>query len=101
MPRYSVRDLAGIAVALVGTLLAIAIAANCDGGAVQRNPGTAGIGSDGSCVLAYIAAGMCALVNAAHVIGLMLFQSVGYRGGWARAFSWLSLIGHAKGALSF
>ena len=92
-PRFSARDLAGIAVAVVGTLAAIIIAGGCDGDTVQRDTGVDGVGSDGSCVLAYIVAGIAALVNAAHVVGLVLFESVGYRGGWARFFSWLSLIG--------
>jgi hypothetical protein len=33
------------------------------------------------------------LVNIAHVVGLLLFESVGYRGLWERFFARLSLIG--------
>jgi hypothetical protein len=34
-----------------------------------------------------------ALVNLAHVVGLFLFQSVGYEGLWNRFFARLSLFG--------
>ena len=34
-----------------------------------------------------------ALANIAHVVGLFLFQSVGYRGLAAKGFAWLSLVG--------
>lgn len=94
MPRFSVRDLIGIVVAVVGTLAAVVIAAGCDGGdTLQRTGPSAGQGSDGSCVAAYIVAGATALINVAHVVGLLFFESVGYRGGWARILSVSSLVG--------
>ncbi len=34
-----------------------------------------------------------ALVNMAHVVGLTLMESVRYRGGFAKLFRYLSLIG--------
>jgi hypothetical protein len=93
-PRFSTRDLIGIAVALIGTLAAVLIAAGCDEGhTLQRTAAEGGEGSNGSCVAAYIVAGATALVNVAHVVGLVLFESAGYRGGWSRFFSTLSLIG--------
>lgn len=94
MPRFSARDLLGIAVAVIGSLAAILIAAGCsDGQELQRTTPEAGQGSDGSCVAAYVVAGVSALVNVAHVVGLVLFESTGYRGGWSRFFAWLSLVG--------
>jgi hypothetical protein len=93
-PRFSSRDLIGIAVAVIGTLAAILIAASCDDGeTIQRTTAEAGEGSSGSCVAAYIVAGITALINVAHVVGLVLFESAGYRGGWARFFSITSLVG--------
>jgi hypothetical protein len=32
------------------------------------------------------------LINAAHIVGLFLFESVGYRGFFARMFAILSLV---------
>jgi hypothetical protein len=94
MPPVSVRDLAGIAIAIVGSIAAILIAAGCDGGeTLQRTTAEAGEGTDGSCVAAYIIAGIATLVNLAHVVGLVLFESVRYRGFWERFFSRLSLVG--------
>jgi hypothetical protein len=94
MPRFSLRDLLGIAVAGIGTLAAVLIALSCDEGhTLQRTTAEGGEGTSGSCVAAYVIAGATALINVAHVVGLMLFQSVGYRGGWARFFSVMSLIG--------
>jgi hypothetical protein len=92
-PRLSKRDVAGILVAVVGSILAIVLAATSGGDEVQRNTGSGGAGSNGSAVFAYIVAGVITLINMAHVFGLMLFQAAEYRGGWARLFANLSLIG--------
>lgn len=92
-PRLTTRDVAGIIVAVVGSILAIVLAATASGDDVQRNTGSGGEGSSGGDVFAYIVAGAITLINLAHVVGLMFFSAVEYRGGWARMFSWLSLIG--------
>jgi hypothetical protein len=92
-PRLTTRDVVGILVAVIGSALAIVLAATSGGDQVQRDTGSGGAGSDGGAVFAYIVAGVITLVNVAHVVGLMLFQAAEYRGGWARLFSWLSLIG--------
>lgn len=91
MPKLSVRDLAGIAVAIVGSVALVAIAGSCDD--VQREAGTGGAGSDGGCVAVYVIAGITALVNIAHVVGLVLFESVRYRGLPEKLFANLSLYG--------
>jgi hypothetical protein len=87
LPRLSVRDLAGILVATLGTVLLIILAASCEGSEAS------GGSPDWGCVVRYILAGGAALINVAHVVGLMLFESVGYRGLGARAFAHLSLWG--------
>jgi hypothetical protein len=92
-PKLSVRDILGILVAIVGTLILIILAGTCEGGEVQRDAGIQGSGSDGGCVARYIIAGIAALINLAHVVGLVLFQSLRYRGFWERFFAWASLIG--------
>jgi hypothetical protein len=81
IPSLSWRDLAGILVALFGSIILVILAADCKDA------------SDPGCVVRYIAAGAMALVNIAHVVGLLLFESVGYRGLWERSFARLSLIG--------
>jgi hypothetical protein len=84
LPPLSRRDIAGIGVAIVGTLLLAFLAADCAG-----EPG----GISGACAARILIATAAALINLAHVVGLLLFQSVGYRGMWSRFFARLSLIG--------
>lgn len=84
LPRFTLRDLAGIGVAVVGTLILIVIASS--------NPDETGSGFDFD-ALHTIIAGLFALINIAHVVGLVLFESVGYRGLPARFFAYLSLYG--------
>lgn len=79
LPRFNRGDLAGILIAIVGTIVAIILAAtgppsDSAGGAAQ--------------ILIAIAV---ALINMAHVVGLLLFESVHYRGGFQRFFRNLSL----------
>lgn len=93
MPQLSVRDLAGIAVAIIGSIVLVVIAGTCDADAVQRDAGTGGEGTDGSCVAVYMIAGVTVLINLAHIVGLVLFESVRYRGLWGRFFANLSLYG--------
>jgi hypothetical protein len=84
LPRFTVRDVAGIAVAIVGTIVLIVIA--------SANPDETGSGFDVD-ALHTIIAGLFALINIAHVVGLVLFESVGYRGFAQRFFADLSLYG--------
>jgi hypothetical protein len=91
-PPLSRRDIAGILVAIAGTLLLGALAADCVGAA-------GGVGDfeegrlDAACAARMLIAMALALINLAHVVGLFLFQSVGYQGMWSRFFARLSLIG--------
>jgi hypothetical protein len=87
LPALSLQDLAGILVAIVGTVVLVVLAATCSGSQVGEDAVDAG------CVVRYILAGGVALVNIAHVVALFLFESVGYRGGWQRLFAQLSLWG--------
>jgi hypothetical protein len=84
MPPLSSRDLAGIVVGIVGTITTIVLAA------------VAASGSGPEAGWKAVAIGIAiatALVNMAHVVGLTLFESVHYRGGFAKFFRLLSLIG--------
>ncbi|HEV7614960.1 MAG TPA: hypothetical protein VGO36_01870 [Solirubrobacterales bacterium] len=84
MPRLSVRDLVGIVIGIVGTIAAIVLAAAAAGDSGSET---------GWHAVAIAVAIAVALVNMAHVVGLVLFESVRYRGGFAAFFGYLSLIG--------
>lgn len=91
-PPLTAREVAGILVAILGTLLLGVLAALCVGDA-------GGFGNfeegrlDGACAARMLIALGMALINLAHVVGLFLFESVGYQGVWSRFFARLSLIG--------
>lgn len=79
LPRFTRGDLAGIVVAIVGTIVVAVLAAT-------------GPGSDTGGGAAQILIAMAvALINMAHVVGLLLLESVHYRGGWQHFFRNLSL----------
>jgi hypothetical protein len=81
LPRFPAGDLAGMVIGVVGTIVAIVLAA-------------AGPGPETAAGAASILVAMgIALVNMAHVVGLTLFESVRYRGGWETFFRSLALVG--------
>jgi hypothetical protein len=85
LPPFEKRDIVGLIVAIVGTIILVVIAAT--GSKVEE-----GSGSDPSSgALIGIALGV-GLINAAHIVGIFIFESVGYRGFFARLFSTLSLV---------
>ena len=97
-PALSVRDVLGIAVAVFGSSILIIPQPSAAGNSrPSEATGTGGVGSDGGCVARYIIAGVVTLEPSLDVVGLFLFESVGYRGAAARAFAWLSLIGTPLG----
>jgi hypothetical protein len=83
-PPLSTRDLAGIVSGIVGTIVVIVLAA-----AVASGSGP----EAGWKAVAIGIAIFTALINMAHVVGLTLFESVHYRGGFATFFRTLSLVG--------
>ena len=93
LPPFSPRDLAGIAVALIGTIILIVLAATCENPNQQGGFDDASGGGLDECAARMIIAGALALANIAHVVGLMLFQAGGYRGWGRQFFAWLSLVG--------
>jgi len=84
LPHFASRDLAGIVVAIVGTVAAAVLAAVAASGSGPEA---------GWKAVAIGVAGGIALINLAHVVGLTLFESVHYRGGFARLFRSLSQFG--------
>jgi hypothetical protein len=87
IPRLSVRDIAGIVIAIVGSIAAIIIATDCPGGI-----GT-GEGTSTACVVELILAGGISLINIAHVVALTMMQGMRYRGWADRFFATFSLVG--------
>ena len=87
LPPFSPRDLLGIAVAIVGTIVLVILAAS---GNDNLNDGDNAFSSQSARILI---AGAMALLNLAHVIGLVLFQSGPYRGFGRDLFARLSLFG--------
>jgi hypothetical protein len=82
LPPFSKRDLLGIVVAMVGTLVLVLLAAE-----VGDKPNTASAAGRILIATAFI------LVNLAHVIGLVFFNSQQYRGFGRELFGRLSLYG--------
>jgi hypothetical protein len=92
-PPLSKRDLAGIIIAIVGTIVVGILAAkgvaNSHGNGNDHEENR--LGAEAAAMV-LIALGI-ALINLAHVVGLFLFQSVQYEGPFSRTFARLSLFG--------
>jgi hypothetical protein len=84
LPGLSRADFAGMVAAVFGTVVVAILA-----GAVAVDNGEV----SGRAAAAILIAIGVALVNLAHVVGLTLMESVRYRGGFAKLFRNLSLIG--------
>jgi hypothetical protein len=84
LPGLSRADFAGMVAGIFGTIVAAILA-----GAVAIDNGDV---SGRAAVAILIALGI-ALANVAHVVGLTLMESVRYRGGFAKFFRSLALIG--------
>jgi len=82
LPPFARTDLAGIAVAIVGTVLLAILAANAG-----DHSNTAFAATRILIAIAF------ALINMAHVVGLLFFDSVRYRGPAQTLFRTLSLVG--------
>ncbi len=82
-PKLTRGDLAGIGIGIVGTIVAVILAAAALGGGTASGWRAVAIGL----------AIAIALVNMANVVGVLLMESVRYRGGFARMFRTIALIG--------
>jgi hypothetical protein len=91
MPQVPRADLAGMVIGIVGTIAAIILAAAAAADAGSET------GWDAIAIGVAIA---IALVNMAHVVGLTLFESVRYHGGFAKFFRTLSLVGTPAAVLT-
>lgn len=91
IPGFSRQDFAGWAVGIVGTIVVIVLAAViASGGGPEAGWKAVAIGI----------AIFTALINMAHVVGLTLFESVHYRGGFAKFFRTLSMVGTPAAVLA-
>jgi hypothetical protein len=91
LPGFSRGDFAGMTIGIVGTIVTIVLAAAvASGGGPEVGWKAVAIGI----------AIFTALINMAHVVGLTLFESVAYRGGFARFFRLLSLFGTSGAILA-
>jgi hypothetical protein len=92
-PPLTPRDVGGILVAIVGTLLLGILAAkgvaHSGGNGNDHEEGRLGAEAAAAVLIALA----LALINLAHVVGLFLFESVRYEGIFSRFFAKLSLIG--------
>lgn len=84
MPQVPRADLIGLAMGIVGTIVVIVLAAAAAASATTVT---------GWHAVAIGIAIAVALINMAHVVGLTLFESVRYHGGFAKMFRTLSLVG--------
>ena len=84
VPGMTRADLAGMSAGIVGTIIVAVLAAAA---AADSNTKT------GWAAVAILVAIGIALANLAHVVGLTLFEAVRYRGGFARFFRTLALVG--------
>jgi hypothetical protein len=82
-PKLTRGDLTGIGVGLLGTIVAIILAAVATSGGHPTGWRAVAIGL----------AIAIALVNMANVVGVLLMESVRYRGGFAKMFRNLALLG--------
>jgi nucleotide-binding universal stress UspA family protein len=82
-PKLTRGDLGGITLGIVGTIIAIVLAAAATGGGTATGWRAVAIGL----------AIAIALVNMANVVGVLLMESVRYRGGFAKTFRNLALVG--------
>jgi hypothetical protein len=83
LPGMTRGDLAGIVLGIVGTIVVIVLAAVATGGGTATGWRAVAIGI----------AIATALVNMANVVGQLLMESVRYRGGFAKLFRDLAVIG--------
>jgi hypothetical protein len=84
LPNFSLADLTGMVIGVVGTIVVAVLAA-----AVGSGTGP----EAGWKAVAIGVAIATALINMAHVVGLTLFESVRYSGGFERFFRTLALVG--------
>lgn len=91
LPGLSRGDFAGMVIGVVGTIVTIVLAAAAaSGGGPESGWKAVAIGI----------AIFTALINMAHVVGLTLFESVRYRGGFAKFFRTLALVGTPAAVLA-
>ena len=85
LPPLTKRDIAGLVVAILGTIALILLAVTT----ADSDSGDIG----GLAAARLLIATFVTLINLAHIVGIFLFESVNYHGVFERFFSKMSLIG--------
>lgn len=91
LPPLRRMDVAGLLVAVLGTVVLVVLAGNCSNEAHEGGEAASTIGGD--CAARYLLAGGFFLINIAHAVGLLLMSSVNYRGPFQRFIASISLVG--------
>ena len=91
LPPLRSLDMAGLVVAILGTIILIVLAGDCSDQGHEEGDGLATI--SGGCAARYLIAGGFFLINIAHVVALLLMSSVNYRGPFERFVARISLYG--------
>lgn len=91
LPPLRGLDIAGLLVAIVGTIVLIVLAGACPDQQHEQGDGFSTL--SGGCAARYLLAGAFFLINIAHVVALLLMSSVNYRGPFERFVARISLIG--------
>lgn len=91
LPPLTRENIIGILIAVVGTLVLGILATACAGADHSSDLEEGRLG--GVCPILLLIAMFGALVNLAHVVGLVFFQGVNYEGIWQRFFARLSMVG--------
>jgi hypothetical protein len=92
LPDFRRQDLLAIVLGMLGTGILVVLAADCAAGGED--------GITGQCAVQTLIAGIALLANLAHVVGLVLFESVAYRGLWERFMARLTLVATGAAVLA-
>jgi hypothetical protein len=98
LPPFRTRDGLALLIGIVGTLALLILATACPDATGHGDEGV--LDSVGPCTWAFLIAGGFFLINLAHVVALLLMESLKYRGPFERFFSRVTLYGTPLGLIA-